>query len=249
MATGRVKRMSGKSAAVLIAFIVAGAVFGTALYVFLGTKRNTVYIFNGSYPAGTVVTGRMFEDMQIDSGLYKKLQTSGQAVYLSADEINESIARKERLVADVVEGLPATSNLFAGNVALGVETRLADYMVAAELDADSVGGMAGNEIYAGGAVNILSSERKNGKVRTEVLFENVPVLGSVKGEDGNIEAIYLELEPAASIELENAKATKMLSVNIVKPGAYLELEGTNNFAISEDGNPAATVAAAEEKAE
>lgn len=203
--------------------VVLAAAFAVLFYIYSRSMKKEVYVFNADYQAGSTVSADMFLKTSIDASLYDIAQEDSKAgAYLGSGEINELIRNADKLKVDVIAGLPATGNLFASSVDGSVETHLSDNLVSVEMSKDRVDGIA--RVNTGSKVNILASYVKGGKYVTEMIFQDIRVVGTTDDETGRTGSIFVEMGPDDSIKLINALDTKKVTVSIVKDGSYLPLK-------------------------
>ena len=224
MAVPRNEKAKRSAILVFIVIILLAVILAFLSYRFLRTMRTNIYVFNSDYSAGEFVSAEMFEPMEIDSRLYNKMESVADGCgYSTSEEINAMIRNGDRLRVDVIQNLPATNNLFASSANGSVEAHLSDNLVSVELNTLLVEGISGSEVYPGSKLNLLQTYVEDGKSVTEVLVQNVNVVGSEKDEWGNARCVYIEVAPDLSLKIVNALNTKKVTANIVKAGAYLEL--------------------------
>lgn len=218
----------------LILMVVIGVVFGLGFYTYSKSLRKGIFVFSDNFDAGTQVTKEMFLTQEIDSKTYQAMGAYGKGgMYVTSAELNEYIANGERLAADVVAFMPATTNLFITTGGTGVESRLSDGMAAVEIPVGKVSGLSGNEVGVGSRVNVTSHYSLGGEDMQEqkvssLVFQDLLILDVVNDEDGMLQSIYVECKPSEAIKLQHSLVFETVSVSILKPGTYTQLEGDEN---------------------
>lgn len=218
--------MNKGTAVIFIVAIIVALAAGFLVYQWLGTKKSTIYIFKGDYKAGTQIAGDMLSKMSIDSDAYDAMGHNEAGIaYMTADEISAHIASGDRLAVDVVQYMPVMTNLFISSGGTGVESRLDDNKVGVEILASKVYGLSGNEVRVGSRVNISSNFEFENTKENDLIFQDVLVLDVTYDDDGNIAAIYVEVEPKDSVMLQHALINETVSVAVLKTGAYMPIQG------------------------
>jgi len=211
-----------------IIVIILALVVGFLTYSYLSTAKTVIFLFADDYPAGTPIEPEMLIPVQVDSKVVYDAAAIGNAVYITADNVEEVLG--DYLRVDVLAGMPLMSTYSDQIGGSGAEIRLADDKVAVSIHADNFA--AGNPfITPGSTVNVYISYEKEKETVTELKFQNIRVLDVIYAEKMNevsgsptIAGVTLEVTPEQSVELQHAIEFGSVRLGIVKGGYYVEQE-------------------------
>lgn len=206
---------------ILLLMAVVGVLVGTGIYRYGSSQTVTIYLYNGSYQAGTPVSGEMFATYEFPVDLYNAMNGTG-TTYAPAEEISDHINNADSLLVDVAMYSPVMSNHFVSGGGTEAERRLGDNKVSVELSRDYVMGM-GADIRIGSRINVVSGYVVDPYKITEMIFQNLLVVDQKLDADGYLESIYVEVDPAESLELLHAINFETVQIEVVKPNAYEEV--------------------------
>ena len=216
------KKGLGKNSKLLLCLLIAiAAVTGFGLYSYLNTLRVPVYLFNGDYEKETRIGDINFLRVEMDVDTYNAITNSGTK-YASADDIAYFKSRDDVLVMDVVSYTPFTMNQAVTTGGTALESRLGENMVSVELPVETVPGLS-DGVRVGSRINLLSSLARGEVRETDLVFENLLVLGVAEDGNGQIRSVYVELEPSEAVSLVHCLTYETVTANILKPGSYIRV--------------------------
>jgi len=211
-----------------IVIIILAIVAGFLSYSYLSSAKTVIYLFNDDYPAGSPILPEMLVPTQIDTSVVYEAATRGDAVYVTADNVEEVLGDYLRI--DVLGGTPLMSVHSDQIGGSGAEIRLDHDKVAVTISADNI--TSGNPfITVGSTVNIYTSYQVDEDYITDLKYQNIRVLDVLYGEKFNetsgapiIEGVTLELTPEQSVEVQHAMEFGTVRLGLVKGGYYVEEE-------------------------
>lgn len=211
---------------ILLLLTVVGVLVGVGIYRYGSAQTTTIYLYNGSYKAGTPVTSDMFATYEYPVDLYNAMNGTG-TTYAVAEEISDHINAGESLLVDVAMYSPVMSNHFVSSGGTEAERRLGEKKVSVELSRDYVMGM-GADIRIGSRINVVTGYVVDPYKVTEMIFQNLLVVDVKMDADGYLENIYVEVDPAESLELLHAINFETVQIEIVKPNSYEEVPASDS---------------------
>lgn len=222
----KTKLGKGTKLILVLALIVATAT-GLGLYTYLDRQNVTVYLFANDYTHGERVTGDMFATYEMPLDLYNAMKTTGNA-YATADQIRTYIENGDVLLVDVAQYTPVTLKQFVTFGGTPIEARLAPDMVSVELPAEIVSGLSG-EIAVGSRLNIATGYAVDSAKYTDLIFQNLLVVETVLNDDGSLNTVYVEVDPAESLQLIHAVTFEKVTASIIKPDHYIPIEEQTSY--------------------
>lgn len=215
------KKMGMGSLLILLLMAIVGVLVGTGIYKYGSSQTVTIYLYSNDYKAGTPVTSDMFSSYEFPVDLYNALNKTG-TTYAGVEEISDHMSAGESLLVDVVMYSPVMSNHFVSGGGTEAERRLSDNKVSVELSRDHVMGM-GADIRIGSRINVITGYVVDPYKVTEMIFQNLLVVDCKNDADGYLDSIYVEVDPAESLELLHAINFETVQIEVVKPNSYEEV--------------------------
>lgn len=214
------KKGMGKNSQILLYLIIVIAVItGFGLYSYLNTLRVPVYLFSTAYEQETPFKDIEFVKIDLDVNTYNAIAETG-VKYASAEDIASFKAQGDVLIMNVAAHTPFTTNQAVSSGGTQLESRLGKNMVSVELPCEVVPGLT-TGIRAGSRINLLSSYSRGDIRETDLHYENLLVLDTAEGENGQMKSVYVELEPAEALELVHCLTYETVTANVLKPGSYV----------------------------
>lgn len=220
------KKLSGGSKIILLLAILAALLAGYGLYNYLSVQYVNVFLYAQDYEEGASVDRDMFVQQKIPVSLYNNMLSTGNS-YATSDELQEYITNGGKLLVNVAQYTPVTSNQFVAGGGTPTEFRLDANRSGVELRADKVAGLSG-EMRIGSHVNIMTSYDVDQTKITELIFQDVVVLDTVYDANEELVSVYVEIDPEESIKLVHALTFESVSVTINKPASYEAVPAENS---------------------
>lgn len=221
-------KISNGSKILLTLSVIVALTLGFGVYTFFSQQYITVYLYNDSYETGSKISSDMFVSYQMKVDLFNAMAGTGNK-YASADDISNFINSDDSLIVNVAQYTPVTVNQFVSTGGTRVENRLASNMVSVELPIGTVGGLS-TDIRVGTRLNIMTGYSIDNMKETDMIFQNLLVVDKVVDANGELFAIYVEVDPAESIKLVHAIAFEKVTASIVKPNSYIAIPwGDSSF--------------------
>lgn len=233
------KKLSGGSKIILLLAILAALMAGYGMYNYLSVQYVNVFLYAQDYEEGASVDRDMFVQQKIPVSLYNNMLSTGNS-YATSDELQEYITNGGKLLVNVAQYTPVTSNQFVAGGGTPTEFRLDDNRSGVELRADEVAGLSG-EMRIGSRVNIMTSYDVDQTKITELIFQDVVVLDTVYDANEELVSVYVEIDPEESIKLVHALTFESVSVTINKPASYEAVPAENSkfertYTVTEDNS-------------
>lgn len=212
-------------ALVFIVVIAIGA--GFMLYFYLNPQKTTVYTFNDSYEAGTLVTSDMLTAVRVDSTI---TVAGGEADtntrFVTGDTITSALNAGNTLRMDVSDGMPLTYSMLSVSGGTSIEMSMDSEHVAVTVLASEATGIT-MDVEANSHVNIYATGW-DGADGTTLIFQNVRVLAVNSSQDA-VTSITVEMTVEESLKLVNAMNTSTLYFGIVDASGYQSVEDDMTF--------------------
>lgn len=203
---------------VLSVALVFAIAAGICIYGFLSPQRSTVYVFNGTYEAGTMLTADMLTPVQVDADIVVAGAKApvGQRFVTSTD-LPALLKMGDSLKTNVAEGAPLMLSLLSATGGNAIEMTMQSSAVAVTVNATPITGVT-NDLEQGASVNVYVTYHTGS---TSLLFEKMRVLAVHKeGSGGNLSGITLELTNEEAVKLINSSANGTLYFGLVNAGGY-----------------------------
>ena len=203
---------------VLSAALVFAIAAGICIYGFLSPQRSTIYVFDGAYEAGTMLTSDMLTPIQVDADIVVAGAKSpvGQRFVTSTD-LPALLKMGDSLKTNVTEGTPLMLSLLSAIGGNPIEMTMQSSAVAVTVEATPITGVT-NDLEQGASVNVYVTYHTG---KTSLLFEKMRVLAVHKqGTGGNLSGITLELNNDEAVQLINASGNGTLYFGLVNACGY-----------------------------
>lgn len=201
---------------VVFAAILLAAAAAFLIVKVLSPARTTVYLFNDSYAAGTVISSNMFTPIQIDSKAVVLGAKSDMNVYfVTGSECPELIKSGDTLKIDVNKGMPLMKSMLSIAGGSAIEMRMDPAAIAVTVSVNSVKGVT-SELKPGAHVNVYFTSA----LETKLLFENMRVLNVEKNTNGALTAVSLEANHQEAVMLVNAAESGSIYLGLVNANGY-----------------------------
>lgn len=203
---------------VLSVALVFAIAAGICIYGFLSPQRSTVYVFDGAYEAGTMLTADMLTPIQVDADIVVAgaKASVGQRFVTSAD-LPALLKMGDSLKTNVEEGTPLMLNLLSATGGNAIEMTMKSSAVAVTVNATPITGVT-NDLEQGASVNVYVTYHTGS---TTLLFEKMRVLAVHKeGTGGSLSGITLELTNEEAVQIINASGNGTLYFGLVNAGGY-----------------------------
>lgn len=208
---------------VLSAALVFAIAAGICIYGFLSPQRSIVYVFNGAYGAGTMLTADMLTPIQVDSDIVIAGAKApvGQR-FVTAKDLPTLLKMGDSLKNDVAEGMPLMLSLLSATGGNAIEMTMQSSAVAVTVNATPITGIT-NDLDCGASVNVYVTYHTG---KTALLFEKTRVLAVHKqGTGGNLSGITLELTNDEAVQIINASGNGTLYFGLVNARGYESVNG------------------------
>lgn len=215
---------------IVISVALALAVLAGFLIVrLISPQRETVYLFNDSYVAGTTLSADMLTSIQVDANMVTLgVKTSLNQRFVTQAEFAQIIRSGDSLKLDVGKGMPLMKSMLSVAGGNSIEMLMKPSAIAVSISVNGVKGVT-NELEAGSRVNVYYTTGTG----TQLLFENMRVLAVSKTSSGILSAVSLEANHEEAAMLINAAESGSLYLGLVNANGY-------QYAIRETPAPATT---------
>lgn len=179
------------AASILLAILVS-----YLIYSYMSPTRQTVYVFNDSYSAGTQITADMLTPIQVDSTITvsgRKADVSEQ--FVTSYEYGEIIKSGDSLRMDVGEGMPLTISMLSVIGGSSIEMNMKPSSIAVTVGVDSITGIS-SDLKEGSRVNIYSTTDTG----VSLILQNMRIL-TVNKSDGELSSVTIETDLQQSMQL------------------------------------------------
>lgn len=203
---------------VLSVAVVFAVAAGISIYAFLSPQRSTVYVFDGEYDAGTMLTADMLTPVQVDSSIMIAGARApvGQR-FVTSDDLPALLKVGDSLKTNVSEGTPLMLSLLSATGGNAIEMTMQSSAVAVTVSATPITGVT-NDLEQGASVNVYVTFHTG---KTSLLFEKMRVLAVHKdGNGGALSGVTLELTNEEAVQLINASSNGTLYFGLVNAGGY-----------------------------
>ena len=203
-----------------VLLLVVAALFalltGLCIYAYCSPAKKIVYVYNGSYAAGTLLTSDMITPIEVDSQIVVAGK-SGDAskVYITENEIQSVLDTNNYLLYDVSAGTTVTPAALSTVMKNSIERNLSDNTVAVTIPVNNYSGVT-SSLRVGARVNIYSST--NGT--TNLVFEGMRVIG-VSKSDNSLQSITVECTNEQSVTLIHSIEYSEIYLGLVDNTQYM----------------------------
>lgn len=211
-------KRNSKILIVLSVALVFAIAAGVCIYGFLSPQRTTVYVFNNTYEAGTMLTSDMLTPIQVDSSIVVAgAKASVGQRFVTSEDIAALLKMGDSLKSNVEEGTPLMLSLLSATGGNAIEMAMQSTAVAVTLEATAITGVT-NDLEQGASVNVYVTYHTG---NTAVLFEKMRVLAVHRsGSGGELCGITLELTNEEAVQVINASKNGTLYFGLVNAGGY-----------------------------
>lgn len=219
-----------KIIAVILAAVLCCVIATFGLYKILTPQRTTIYVFNDSYSAGTLVTENMLTPVEIDQTLViNSNQLSAGDYFVTSANYRTVLTSAGVLRSDVYSGNALMSSMLTTTGGNSIEMAMKSNAVAVTIGVNYVTAVT-SELSTGSRVNVYVTYDNS----TTLLLENIRIL-SVGREGGVINSVTLEVDISQSLQLINAYTNGSVHLGLVDATGYqysehsLPTYNTNGF--------------------
>lgn len=221
---------------IVISIALALSVLAGFLVVrLISPQRETVYLFNSSYSAGTTLTSDMLTAIQIDANIVTLgVKSNVNQRFVTSSEYSQIIRSGDSLKIDVGKGMPLMMSMLSVAGGNSIEMLMKPSAIAVSISVNGVKGVT-NELEAGSRVNVYYTTGTG----TKLLFESMRVLAVSKTNSGVLSAVSLEANHEEAAILINAAESGSLYLGLVNANGY-------QYQVKETPTPEPTAAPTEE---
>lgn len=190
------------------------------IYSYMSPSRQTIYVFNESYSAGTQITADMLTPIQVDSTITvsgRKADVSEQ--FVTSYEYSEIISSGDSLRMDVGEGMPLTMSMLSVIGGSSIEMNMRPSSIAVTVGVDSITGIS-SDLKEGSRVNIYSTTDTG----VALILQNMRVL-TVNRPDGELSSVTIETDLQQSMQLIYYSIYGRIYLGLVDASGYQASEG------------------------
>lgn len=190
------------------------------IYSYMSPSRQTIYVFNGSYSAGTQITADMLTPIQVDSTITvsgRRADISEQ--FITSAEYSEIISSGDSLRMDVGEGMPLTMSMLSVIGGSSIEMNMRPSSIAVTVGVDSITGISA-DLEEGSRVNVYSTTDSG----VSLILQNMRIL-TVNRPDGELSSVTIETDLQQSMELIYYSIYGRIYLGLVDASGYQAAEG------------------------
>lgn len=200
---------------VLIAALLCCVIASWGVYQVLTPQRTTIYVFNDSYSAGTLVTEDMLSSVEVDSNIVASSNHLSTGDYFVTEaNYHHILSSAGVLRADVYSGNALMTSMLTTTGGNSIEMTMKSNAVAVTVGVDYITGVT-SELSAGSRVNVYASYNDS----TTLILENIRVL-SVGRESGSVNSVTLEVDISQSLQLVHAYTYGSVHLGLVDATGY-----------------------------
>lgn len=206
-----------KISIVLIVTIVLAILSGVGVYNLVIPDRETIYVFNDDYKAGTKITSSMFTPVQVDASIVnagKKTDISKRLV--STATFKALASANETLKIDVSEGLPFTASMISSIGGNSIQVNMNPTSIAITVPINNISGVT-PDLTDNCYVNVYVSV--NGETKLDPDLEKMKVL-SVYSSKGELTGVSLECNQTQATKLVNYNNYGSIQLGLVDSEGY-----------------------------
>ena len=216
-----------KKIVIILTFaVILSVLSGIFIYSYLSPARETLYIFNADYEAGTQITGDMLTPVQIDSSIYIAGNAESLSkIFVTPNNLSSVLANADTLKVDVSAGtplMPTMLSLAGGN---DIEVAMQPSAIALTVSVSDVTGISG-DLTKESHVNVYVTYRTTG---TELILENMRVL-AVHTDNGALSGVTLEVDNNQALKLIDASNNGVIYLGLVNASGYQYVLGDDPIA-------------------
>ncbi len=200
---------------VLALAVVLSFLAGFGILTAINSQKTKIYVFNGSYVAGTQVNSNMFTPMEVDKNIViegKKGDIS--TAFVTSSQYTDIIKTGDSLRTNVTKGTFLTNALLTNKGGNEIENTMTSTAIAVTVKVDSITGVT-NELNSGSYVNLTTII--SGQAKT---YEKMRILDTQKSTDGTITAVTLECDYDSQQEIERACSGGYIHLGLVNASGY-----------------------------
>lgn len=202
---------------VLVVSLVFGILAGVGIYKIAVPERETIYVFNDNYKAGTKITSKMFTPIQVDATIVnagKRVDIQNRII--TTPSYKSLIQAERNLKYDVSEGLPLVASMVSGISGSSLETTMNKTSIAITIPVTNTTGIT-PDLEQGTYVNVYVSI--NGETKLDLDLQSMKVLGVYK-KDGSLSGVSLECNQTQATKLVNYNNYGAIQLGLVNNDGY-----------------------------
>ena len=206
-----------KKIVIILAFaVILSILSGIFIYSYLSPARETLYIFNADYAAGTQITGEMLTPVQIDSAIYVAGNAEALSeIFVTPDNLSSVLANADTLKVDVSAGTPLMPTMLSIAGGNDIEVAMKPSAIALTVSVSDVTGISG-DLTKESHVNVYVTYRTTG---TELVLENMRVL-AVHTDSGALSSVTLEVDNNQALKLIDASNNGVIYLGLINASGY-----------------------------
>lgn len=198
---------------IIAALLIVASCFG--VYKAIVSQKATIYVFNNTYKAGSVVTSSMLTPMQVDKNIVVTGNSDEIGTHFVTQRTYEEVIKSgDTLRVDVTKNEFLTSTILTNQGGNEIENRMKSTSIAVTVDADEITGVT-NELGVGSYVNI--SCILDG---TETIYESLRVLAASKNTSGAIISVTLECDYSQFETITKASNGGYIHLGLINSSGY-----------------------------
>lgn len=232
-----------KIIAVLLAAIVLCGAAGFLVYSAFKLQKTQIYVFNGEYPAGTIVTQDMLTTLEVDKTIYDSgAKASVRNRFIVSGELDGILGDSLRI--NVSDGIPLIRSILSSAGGSEIENLMGKDKIAVTVAVNARTAVT-NDLKSSSIVDVCMPKEDGYTV-----VEKMKILTVVREDGINVSAITLECDNMDEY-LELAGADNVYC-GLIKEDGYLQVakngrivrfaRGENGLLTSGSGANAATEA-------
>lgn len=183
---------------------------GTVVYKAFAFKKVNIYVFNGTYEAGTKLTKDMFSTIQVDKTVVTNgVKDSIRNVFIS-DEKTMGNLIGDTLRVTTYEGMPITRAMLSTAGGTNIEMQLAEGKIAITVGINNITGVT-NDLRANSSVDVVIIN--DGGTET---IENMKILNVYKSDGVNISSVTFECSSDNYVKIAEAANNAIIHLGLIK---------------------------------
>lgn len=211
-------KLKNKKILIVIGVAILSAIVACVLiFTFLSPTRTTVYLFNGSYEAGTQLTSNMLTPVQADSNIIVAgTSVSTGTHFVTRDNYVKVVTEGDTLKYDVYKGDCLMTSMLSSQADNRIALNMNPTSVAVTIPVNNASGVA-NTIKAENHVNVYVTYNSGG---TYLLLENARIL-CVLSDDTGVTGYTLELNNQEAVRVIDAINTGSVYCALTNSEGYI----------------------------
>lgn len=195
---------------VLLAAIILCVSSGFVVYRAFTFQKVNIYVFNGTYEAGTKLTKDMYSTIEVDKTVVTNgVKDSIRNVFIS-DEKTMGNLIGDTLRISTYEGMPITRAMFSTAGGSNIEMQLAEGKIAVTVGINNITGVT-NDLRANSYVDVVIL----GEQGTETI-ENMRIVNVYKSDDVNISSVTFECSADNYVKIAEAANKSTIHLGLIK---------------------------------